>query len=104
MDKTDILDGIVIDVHGEFSLAELSHVCGAPAEWIVELVDEGILEPVDLASRSWRFSGVSMLRARTVQRLQRDLGVNLAGAALALQLLDEVERLRRRLRRFENDY
>jgi len=27
-------------------------------------------------------------------RLQRDLGVNLAGAALALQLLDEIETLR----------
>ena len=27
-------------------------------------------------------------------RLQRDLGVNLAGAALALQLLDEVQTLR----------
>ncbi|MEO5655034.1 MAG: chaperone modulator CbpM [Nitrosospira sp.] len=30
-------------------------------------------------------------------RLQHDLGVNLAGIALALQLLDEVEMLRARL-------
>jgi len=31
-------------------------------------------------------------------RLQRDLGLNLAGAALALELLDEVEALRAQLR------
>jgi chaperone modulatory protein CbpM len=102
MDKTDILDGVIIDTHGElFTMAELCRLCGVPAEWIVELVDEGILEPVDLSSRSWHFSGIGMLRVRKVQRLQRDLGVNLAGAALAMELLDEIERLQRRLRRFE---
>lgn len=104
MDKTDILDGVVVDARSEFTLAELCHLCDVPAEWIVELVDEGVLEPVDLSNQAWRFSGISMLRARKVQRLQRDLGVNLAGAALALQLLDEVEQLRIRLRRFEADY
>lgn len=34
----------------------------------------------------------------TALRLRRDLGLNLAGAARALQLLDEVEALRERLR------
>jgi chaperone modulatory protein CbpM len=33
-----------------------------------------------------------------VVRLQRDFGVNLPGAALALELLEEVERLRRNVR------
>lgn len=103
MNETNVPDGVVVDVHSEFSLAELCRVCDVSAEWIVELVDEGILEPVDLSSRSWHFSGISMLRAYKVQRLQRDLGVNLAGAALAVELLDEIERLRRRLRRFETD-
>jgi chaperone modulatory protein CbpM len=31
--------------------------------------------------------------------LQRDLGLNLAGAALALELLDQIENLRAQLRR-----
>jgi chaperone modulatory protein CbpM len=34
-------------------------------------------------------------------RLQRDLGVNVAGVALALDLLEEIERMQTRLRRFE---
>ena len=37
--------------------------------------------------------------ATLCSRLQRDLGVNLAGAALAMQLLDELEALHVRLRK-----
>jgi chaperone modulatory protein CbpM len=36
-------------------------------------------------------------------RLQRDLGINLAGIAVALDLLDEVETLRARLRRLNTE-
>jgi chaperone modulatory protein CbpM len=36
-------------------------------------------------------------------RLQSDLGVNLAGAALALQLLDEIESLRAQVRAMEDE-
>ena len=43
----------------------------------------------------WRFSGVALTRVQRVIRLQHDFGVNLPGAALALELLEELERLRR---------
>ena len=36
-------------------------------------------------------------RARTALRLQRDLEINLPGVALALELLEELDRLRREL-------
>ncbi len=49
----------------------------------------------------WRFPGVSVRRVRTVVRLQRDLGVNVAGAALAIELLDEINALRARLEALE---
>ena len=63
------------------------------------MVDEGILDPVGADVGHWRFPGGSIRRVRIVGRLQRELGVNLAGAALALDLMDRVERLRRPLRR-----
>jgi chaperone modulatory protein CbpM len=40
-------------------------------------------------------------RARVALRLQNDLDVNLAGAALALELLDELDELRARVQRLE---
>jgi len=97
----EILDGVLMDDQCTLSLAELSRACAMHGEWIEELVAEGILEPSGTDIRHWRFTPGQLERARVVRNLQRDLGVNLAGAALALELLDEIERLRSRLRRFD---
>jgi chaperone modulatory protein CbpM len=61
-----------------------------------------MLHPRGSAPEHWCFSGIEVWRARRAQRLQQDLELNLAGAALALELLDEVERLRCRVRRLEH--
>ena len=50
---------------------------------------------------AWRFTGVSVKRAIKATKLQRDLDLNLPGVALALDLIDEIERLRERLRHLE---
>lgn len=95
------LTGVVLDERVELSLDELCRACSGSVEWVIELVDEGVLEPVGRSDGDWRFSGVSLQRARAAMRLQRDLEINLAGAALALELMDQIERLRERLCRFE---
>ena len=82
----------------ELSLVELSYACAVHADFIVELVDEGVLQPRGEDPHGWRFSGLHMQRTRVAWRLQCDLGVNPAGAALALQLLDEVSALEAQLR------
>ncbi len=96
-----VLSGYVIEEELELSLAELSQVCCVNAEWLMALVEEGIIEPM-ASNHHWRFSGVSIYRARTVKRLQQDLGVNIAGAALALELLEEVDALRTRVAALES--
>ncbi|MBP1152859.1 hypothetical protein JOD69_004728 [Methylocaldum sp. RMAD-M] len=45
---------------------------------------------------NWQFNTAALRRLQTALHLQRDLGVNLPGAALALDLLEELEALRRR--------
>jgi chaperone modulatory protein CbpM len=87
----------LLDESAALSLAELCRACSAPTEFIVEMVEEGVVSPQGSAPESWRFSGIHLERARIALRLQRDLGVNLAGAALALQLLEELQALRARL-------
>ncbi len=76
-------------------LEELSGACAVEQRFIVELVDEGVLEA--RGSTDDRFGGEALRRARRALRLQRDLGLNAAGTALALQLLDRIEDLERRL-------
>jgi chaperone modulatory protein CbpM len=68
---------------------------------VYELVEEGVLEPAGRDPQRWRFHGISVRRVRCAQRLEQDLGVNVAGAAVVLDLLEELERLRSRLRRLE---
>jgi chaperone modulatory protein CbpM len=95
---TGALSGIILDEESVLTLTEISHACSVQTGYIIELVDEGLLMPEmpteENEPQHWRFSGEQMRRARTAMRLQSDLGVNLAGVALALQLLDEIENLR----------
>lgn len=67
------------------------------------LVAEGVIEPANPTARPlrWRFSLASVERARIAAQLSRDLGVNLAGAALAVDLLEHIRRLEARLCRLE---
>ena len=96
-----ILNGILLDEHTELTLNDLCRACSSSAEWIIELVGEGVLEPIGYQQTQWRFTGVSLQKAQTAVRLQRDLGINIAGIALALELLDEIETLQARLSCFE---
>ena len=93
--------GLILEDQTELSLDDLCRACAAQAERIVELVDEGLLTPAGTAPGEWRFTGVHLHRARVALRLESDLGVNLAGAALALELLDELDTLRERVQRLE---
>ncbi len=95
----EILNGLLLDEECTLTLGEMSRACAMHAEWILELVEEGILEPSGEEMSHWRFTAPALLRARTVMHLQRDLGVNLSGAALVVDLLDEIQMLRQQLGR-----
>jgi chaperone modulatory protein CbpM len=93
------ISGIILEELSELTLAELCRACAVQVDGIVELVNEGVIKPVGREPHRWRFTGSHMRRASVALRLQRDLGVNLAGAALALQLMDELDALRSHLKK-----
>jgi chaperone modulatory protein CbpM len=86
----------------DVSIDQLCRMCAVHTDYILELVQEGVIVPAAMVGNSdtpeawhaWRFASLHVRRTKVASRLQRDLGVNLAGAALALQLLDELETLR----------
>lgn len=93
------LTALILEDQTELTLQDLCHACAARADLVIELVHEGVLTPSGSAPAQWRFTGIHMQRATVALRLQRDLGVNLAGAALALELMDEMDALRAQLQR-----
>ncbi len=97
-----ILSGTLLDEQVFLSLTEISHACSTRTEWIVELVEEGILDPSGKDRDHWKFPGNNLSRAHAARRLQRDLEINLAGVALVLDLMEEMGSLRNRIRNQES--
>jgi len=93
----DVLTGEIFDEYTALSIDELSRLCAVEPSYIVELVEEGVLSVAAVEAEQWRFAGAALRRARTALRLQRDLEINLAGVALALELMEELDALRREL-------
>ena len=89
------LKGEILEESDLVSLADLCRSCTVETRTITTLVAEGILDPAGEDVEHWRFTIGSLRRVKTVIHLQRDLGVNLAGAALALDLLDRISELER---------
>ena len=96
-----VVSGMILDETVSLSLGELCHASSLCAEEVIAMVDEGLLEPGGSSPTDWRFPATSLYRVHVALRLQRDLQVNLAGVALALDLLDELRSLRERLRLLE---
>jgi chaperone modulatory protein CbpM len=102
MRNQNALRGQLVEEETLITLEELCRHCTVELEEIVTFVREGILDPADelldwQQARHWQFHISSVWRVRTLVRLQRDLGVNLPGAALALELLDRIEELQRQV-------
>lgn len=100
-ERMQLLPGDILEEDVELTLAELCRACHLSAEQVLDLVEYGVIEPNGRALLGWRFSGVCVRKVHRVMRLKRDLGVNTAGAALALDLIKEIEQMQSRLRRFE---
>lgn len=89
------------DIVEALSLPDLCRFCQAEEAWVIELVEHGVLDPQGNTLESWRFVGVGISRAKKARRLNRDLGINIAGIALVLDLLEERDDILRRLAQHE---
>src|ERR1700732_5140702 len=91
------LSGAIFEEAALLTVKDLSRMCCVEAMHIVKFVEEGVLSVVEVTAAEWHFPGTALRRARLALRLERDLEINLAGVALALELMEELERLRRQL-------
>lgn len=83
------------EVH--LSAEELAAAAGISPARLARLVRLGLVEPT--ASGASRFTAATAVRLRRMTRLHADLGVNLVGAAIIVDLLERLERLEAELAR-----
>ena len=96
MAEDDILTGVVLD-EVALTLEDLARACAVEPRWIVERVEAGLLGSASLKSAEWRFVSADLVRARRLAALERDFDANQELAALVVDLIEEVGRLRGRL-------
>jgi chaperone modulatory protein CbpM len=96
-----ILQAQLLDETTWVRVEELCARVHVERQWIVELVEIGALEPrAGDAPDAWAFAIADVLRVSAMRRLVDELGVNLPGAAIILELVEERRRLLSQLRQF----
>jgi chaperone modulatory protein CbpM len=98
MNTTSITVGVCLTGEHALDLEAFAAACGTEADFVRQLVDEGLLQPA-MQQPAWRFGGEELSRVRRICRLQRDFEANLQSVAVMLDLLDEIDRLRAQLQR-----
>ncbi len=90
--------------------SELCQVTRCSTETISGFVEYGIIEPGGSSPDDWEFEEQTVSIVRKAVRLQQDFDTDIAGVALALELLGKLEDarlenrlLRQRLERFLSD-
>jgi len=71
----------------ELTLDGLAACAGMHPDLVARFVDFGLLQPV--------FDSSKVLRLRAIQRLRRELGINLEGVAVVLDLVERLKTLER---------
>lgn len=92
---------VTIEEHATYTVVEICRRYDVTRDELLVMIEEGVAQPRGPDPEAWRFSAAAAERIRTAVRLQQDLRLNPAGAALALDLLEEVRALRRRVRALE---
>jgi len=85
---------VVVEEQLSFTLEQLGLACECDVRVIERLVEHDVLSPQGGSPDAWRFAGSSLARARRALRLRAALDLDGPGLALAMDLLDEIDRLR----------
>lgn len=99
---TTVLQAQVLTEGDWIAAREICRLCRIDLEAVMELADLGVIAPRRSGS-DWQVPATQLPRLRIVGRLMQDLGVNVSGAALAVELLEARRALERRIRDLEGE-
>jgi chaperone modulatory protein CbpM len=77
----------------QITLDTLARSAGLHPALVERFVEFGLLEPAEREGPQLIFEGAAVLRLRMIERLRSEMGINLAGIAVVLDLLDRLHDL-----------
>jgi chaperone modulatory protein CbpM len=100
-DPNNVLDARLLGESDWIAVSEVCRLCLIDVTALVEFVELGVVVSRGGAPEQLMVPAACLPRLRVAGRLMRDLGVNVTGAALAVELLEARGELERRIRRLE---
>jgi MerR family transcriptional regulator/heat shock protein HspR len=79
----------------EVTLEHLAERAEMHPELVARLVDFGLLQPVATQGTLVLFDSAKISRLHSIKRLRNDLGINLSGVAVVLDLIERLRDLER---------
>jgi len=98
---TQVLEAQVIGEGDWIAASEVCQLCRLDLEAVLELAALGVVTSRETVPGEWQVPTTALPRLRIVGRLMHDLGVNISGAALAVELLEAQRGLESRIRHLE---
>lgn len=86
---------------GEYNLTEFCAITRLDVTTVHEMIVQGVVEP-GRQDETWYFESADISRCIKAHRLSHELGLDLHGAALALELMERNARLKRRIAYLEH--
>jgi DNA-binding transcriptional MerR regulator len=87
-----------------YSLDELAQLTEVSPALVQRYFDEGLIQAVAGNARTaWFFDDNALFELRLIQRLRRELGVNIAGVAVIRELQRQIEDLKAEVGRLRED-
>lgn len=97
MSKDTIVIGVLIEDTSTLSLDEVCQKYRIPQELLHEMIEYGFFANQPEQGQQVALDQKELRRIESAFRLHRDLEINLPGVALALDLLEEIEKMRHEL-------
>lgn len=96
--KLELTEALWLDESGAVTLLELAECSGMSEAELVELVELGVIEPLDPDAGQWSFGSRCIVAARAASRLRRDFELDSPSLAVVLSLLERVHELESEVR------
>ena len=100
-DILEVREVRVVDDADWIAAVEFCRLCRLDLEAVIELAALGLVSPRGYSPQEWQLPAAAVPRLAMAGRLMRDLGINLSGAVLAVELLEIQRDLERQIRRLE---
>jgi len=104
MKKHEIMIVASYSQNSMLTTEELCEICNITHDVLNEFIAYEIIHPRESSKQEILFALEDLQRIKTALRLQHDLEVNMAGAALVLDLLKQLDEMRQKMKFLERQF